>query len=93
MVLETRTFRLVEGADEAAFLAADRRVQAHLSANRAGFLRRTTARADNGEWLVVTIWQTGADAEANAGDHTVDAEFDALIDRAADETKQYETLD
>ena len=85
--METHTFRLADGADEAAFLVADRLVQETFSAYRNGFVRRTTARGADGEWMVVTLWATAADAE------TSDSlpEFDDLI--TGSEIRRYETLD
>ena len=64
MVVETLSFRLVPGADEEDFLAADRAVQTELIPNQPGFARRTTARGPDGEWLVVTIWWLPEHAEA-----------------------------
>ena len=52
MIIEHRTFRLAAGSDEAAFLAADRRVQTEVVPFQHGFIRRTTARNDDGRWLV-----------------------------------------
>jgi len=63
-VVETLTFRLVPGADEEDFLAADRAVQTELILNQAGFIRRTTARSADGEWAVVTLWGSPEQAEA-----------------------------
>ena len=65
-VIETMTFRLTAGADEAAFLAADYRVQTEFIPNLPGFVRRTTARGSEGDWLVVTLWRTEADADGAA---------------------------
>ena len=96
MIVEVDTFRLQADADEAAFLDADRRVQTEALPNRRGYLRRTTARGASGEWAVVTLWATTADAEAAsdalaASDAVRD--FDALVDRASRRTGRYETLD
>lgn len=63
-VVETLTFRLVAGADEDDFLAADRAVQTELIPNQPGFARRTVARSAEGEWVVVTLWSSPEDAEA-----------------------------
>ena len=42
-VIETMTFRLAPGADEQAFLDADRRVQTDFAYRQPGLMRRTTA--------------------------------------------------
>jgi heme-degrading monooxygenase HmoA len=65
VIVEITTFRLAEAAEEADFLATDRAVQAELSANHPGLIRRTTARSRDGDWAVVTLWGTDADAEAS----------------------------
>lgn len=64
MIVEVTTFRLRAGADEAAAVAADHEVQVRFANRRSGMVRRTTARADDGEWLVVTLWHGEEDAVA-----------------------------
>jgi hypothetical protein len=95
-VIETHTFRLAEGADMAEFLDADRQVQTELMLRKPTFLRRTTARADDGDWLVVVIWTSATDADtarAQLDDDPATAAFMALVDRPTLTTKRYETLD
>ena len=55
-----------------------------------GFVRRTTARGDDGEWMVLTFWGTEQDAEAGASASTA---LSGVIDPATLRTKRYETLD
>ena len=60
-VIETMTFRLVEGADESAFLLVDKRLQTEFAYQQPGLVRRTTARgvdAQAGEWVVIDLWAT-----------------------------------
>lgn len=95
-IIENVTFRLAAGADEADFLAADRAVQEDLVPNRPGFLRRTTARGADGEWLVVTLWRSEQDAEATLQeihDDPVHLRFMALVDQPSLTTRRYTTLD
>ena len=95
-MVETLTFHLVAGADEAAFLYADRRVQTEVVPHHPGFLRRTTARGDQGEWLVVVLWRQEADAEASlriAEEHDAQRGFMALVDPATVRSRRYKTLD
>lgn len=63
-MIENRTFRLVAGADEAAFVAADARFQTEVAYQQPGIARRTLAKGEDGEWLVVTHWWTVEQAEA-----------------------------
>jgi len=88
VLVEANTFRLAAGADEAAFLAADKRVQEAVSSLE-GFVRRTTARGADGEWLVLSFWWGSSYADAAP----VDDGFAALIDPSSVDRRRYETLD
>lgn len=88
-VIEMLRFRLTDGADEAAFLAADRRLQADFAYQQPGLLRRTTARGHDGSWLVIDLWRSEADADAcdrrwNA--EPTAAAFMSFVDRDSMET-------
>jgi hypothetical protein len=87
VIVETHTFRLADGVAEAAFLATDKEVQETYNADRKGFVRRTTARGSEGEWIVVVLWASRADADASA---PVPA-FDALV--VGSDVRRYESLD
>lgn len=94
--MELTTFRLREGVDETAFLAADAAVQA-FHHRQPGLLRRTTARdISSGEWLVLVLWASWphADAALRAGraDEAVQS-FDAMIDPASISVRRFDTLD
>jgi hypothetical protein len=94
MIVEITTFGLSAGADEAAFLEADARVQVEFFHRQPGMLSRTTARGPDGEWLVMTLWGAEADADASvgrAGDSEPARSFAALIESPA--TRRYRTLD
>jgi heme-degrading monooxygenase HmoA len=94
-IVETTTFRLHAGTDQAAFLALDRRVQTELIPNQPGFVRRTTAfRGD--DWVVVTLWGSEADAaafESVAAGDAIQAQFDALVEPGSLQRHRYDTLD
>jgi hypothetical protein len=83
VLLETTTFRLADGVDEAAFLAADEALQADLSPRR-GFVRRTTARGEAGQWLVLTMWWSAQVADAVPSD---------LVDPASVRRARFSTLE
>jgi hypothetical protein len=86
MTIETLTFRLADGVDEATFLDADRRAQTDVYYRSKGCLRRTTARSADGEWLVTVLWGS-PEGEATA------PELDALMDPSSVRRARYETLD
>lgn len=86
MLIEITTFRLADGADVDAFLAADAREQERMSGVR-GIVRRTTARSDDGAWAVITFWW-GTDYAQAPSD-----EFLAFVDDETLRTESYETLD
>jgi hypothetical protein len=95
-VVETVTFRLTAGTDEADFLAVDKRVQTDFAYQQPGMLRRTTARGADGEWIVIMLWRAAADAEAAAARAVTDAvtaRFAAMVDAASVQTRRYELLD
>jgi hypothetical protein len=95
-VIETMTFRLAAAADEAAFIEADKRLQTEFAYQQPGLARRTTARGDDGEWIVIDLWATAADADACAecweSDPVANA-FMELVDRSTVRTARYTTLD
>ena len=96
MIVETFTFHLKPDADEAAFLDADARVQTDFYYAQRGCVRRTTARAADGEWLVVVLWSTSSEADAAAGAARTDdatRAFGAFLDEGTIRTKRYTPLD
>ncbi len=98
-VIETMTFRLVDGADEAAFLAVDKRLQSEFAYQQPGLIRRTTARGQGeraGEWIVVDLWHTASAADDCAARWESDPlarEFAAFVDRATLDVRRYADLD
>lgn len=95
MVIEIATFRLVDDADEAAFITADERAQREFAYQQRGIVRRTTARGPAGEWLVLTMWDSAEDAQDAAmafGDHPATQDFRRLVDPASIATHRYSTL-
>ena len=95
-MIEITRFRLPPGADEAAFLAADRRVQEDFAYQQPGLLRRTTARGQDGGWIVIDLWRSAEDADACDAqwEHDpVTEQFMALLDRSSVTTERYHPLD
>ena len=92
MVLEITTFHLLADVDDETFLTADKAVQTEVFPNSSGYLRRTTAKADDGEWLVVVLWATDTDIDefnARIVSDPVQLAFDELINRSTIRTKRY----
>lgn len=94
MIIEHRVFRLAPGVTDDEFLAADRRVQTEVAVFAPGFVRRTTAKSDDGRWLVETLWDSEADADAalRAGDE-VSAAFASMIEPKSESVERFRTLD
>jgi len=91
-VIEILRFRLPPGADEAAFLAADRRVQDEFASRQPGLLSRTTARGEDGSWIVIDLWRSAADADACDARwerDPVPQAFMALLDRSTVTVERY----
>ena len=95
-MIETLRFQLRSSADEQGFLAADKRLQSAFAYQQPGLLRRTTARSDGSEWLVVSLWDSPASADAGdplrADDETC-REFVSFIDPATLRSDRYQELD
>jgi hypothetical protein len=95
-LIETTTFRLDAGSEESALLDADQRAQTEFFYLQPGLVRRTTARGSDGEWLVVVLWSSEAEADAaharSAGDGAMSA-FTALLDGSSVRTRRYRALD
>jgi hypothetical protein len=87
-VIDITTFRLAVGVDEDAFLAVDERVRTGDLYHRPEFARATTARADDGGWVVIVLW--------GAADDAIDlmtTELASVVDGASVERRRYTTLD
>jgi hypothetical protein len=96
VIIELMTFRLREGVAEADFLAADGRVQTEFAYHQSGMVRRTTARGQDGDWVVVDLWRSAADADACLdGWHRDPAPraFMALVDEGTVRVQRFQTLD
>ena len=93
------TFRLVDGADEAAFMAVDKRLQSDFAYQQPGLVRRTTARGSGdhaGEWIVIDLWRSAEDADVCAAKWDQDAlaqELMSFVDAASVEVRRYTDLD
>jgi hypothetical protein len=95
-MIEILTFRLADGADETAFLAADKEVQSDFAYQQPGLVRRTTARSSDGTWIVIDLWRAAADADATKarwGQDPVTAQFMSFIDAASVRTERYDERD
>ena len=87
MLIDITTFGLADGVEEGTFLAADERVRTGVLYRHAGLVRSTTARGDDGSWVVVTLWwEEGAGSVA-----LTDTEVGPLI--AEVDRRQYRTFD
>jgi len=95
-VIEILRFALRPGADEAAFFAADRRVQTDFAYLQPGLLRRTTARGADGGWVVIDLWRSAGEADAcdqRWGNDPAATEFMSYVDRSTVRTERFTTLD
>lgn len=93
-VVEVTAFTL--SGDEQAFRAADARMQTDFAYQQPGLLRRTTARGDDGQWLVLTLWSDEASADAcarNALDDPVARDFASYAAPNSTRTKRFTLLE
>lgn len=63
-VLEVETFTLTPGTDSVAFRALDEQMQEWCYVNRAGLARRTTARNNDGTYVVITLFGDASQADS-----------------------------
>jgi hypothetical protein len=94
-VIQITTFRLRGGVDEATFVAADSRYQQSFAYRQRGIRRRTLARGTDGEWVVITLWDSASDADAAAAAIDGDPEagaWHALVDAGSWAERRYESL-
>ena len=93
-VIETTTFRLADGVDDANFLEADEQARTGFLYHQAGIIRATTAREDDGEWILVVLWASYEDADAAAEVERVDPAMDRLTHMMVGaERRRYSTFD
>lgn len=64
-VLEVETFTLVAGIDALAFRALDEQMQEWCYVNRPGLARRTTGKADDGTYVVITLFGEASQADSS----------------------------
>ena len=64
-VLEVETFALTSGFDPVAFRNLDEQMQEWCYVNRPGLARRTTARNDDGTYVVITLFADASQADAS----------------------------
>lgn len=96
LVIELMKFRLAPGTSEEEFLRADRSLQQDFAYQQQGLMRRTTARGENGTWIVIDIWSTPDAAQACAAKwdrEPVTQRFMALLDRSSVQSERYMPLD
>ena len=93
-ILEVETFTLNPGTDALAFRALDEQMQEWCYLNRAGLARRTTARNDNGSYVVITLFgdATQADAAYYRSTDTVVAQWSASIVESSRSVAVYSLL-
>ena len=68
MLIVNATFRLVDGVSDEKFKEIDARFQEDFAYQQKGMLRRTTAKSEDGTWLVMTLWDS---AESSDGEKNI----------------------
>jgi hypothetical protein len=93
-VLEVETFTLVQECDAISFRALDEAMQEWCYLNRPGLARRTTARADDNSYVVITLFETAEQPQSKyytATDPVVVA-WSAAITESSRKTTVYSLL-
>ncbi len=96
MIVEILRFELSPGADESDFLQTDKRVQSEFAYQQPGLLRRTTAKGEDGRWVVIDLWRSEAEAdrcEQLWGKDPLTEQFERFMDPGSVNVERFETLD
>jgi len=93
-ILEVETFTLNPDIDAPAFRALDEQMQEWCYVNRPGLARRTTARNDDGSYIVITLFgdATQSDAKYYTNSDTVVASWSAAINESSRALAVYSLL-
>lgn len=89
----------MDGAQDASFLAVDKRLQSDFAYRQLGLVRRTLAHGTGdlvGEWLVIDLWRSAEDADNSAAlwdDDSIAEEFMSFVDMNTLEVRRYSDLD
>ena len=95
-MIEIMRFRLAASVPEEDFLMADRAVQEDFAYHQPGLMRRTTARDGDGNWIVIDVWRSEADADECAArwdDDPIVQRFMSLVDGSTTTSERYMQLD
>jgi len=66
VTVEWAPFRLAEGVDEAALLAASAALQSEFVSKQNGFIKRELVKANDNQWVDIVYWNSLEDAEQAA---------------------------
>jgi hypothetical protein len=93
-ILEVETFTLNPGVDAATFRALDEAMQEWCYLNRPGLARRTTARADDNTYVVITLFETAEQSQPKyyTAAHPVVVAWSAAIAESSRKTTVYSLL-
>ena len=93
-VLEVETFSLKPEIDALAFRALDEAMQEWCYVNRAGLARRTTARNEDGTYVVITLFGDAAQADSTyyTNAHEVVKTWSAAITESSRSVAVYSLL-
>jgi hypothetical protein len=93
-VLEVETFTLAAGVDAVVFRALDEQMQEWCYVSRPGLARRTTAHAENGTYVVITLFGEASQADSSYYKNTdaVVATWSAAITESSRSVAVYSLL-
>ncbi len=95
IVVEVTLFDLNEGVDPAVFQARDAEIEADFASLQPGFLKRMSGVDANGQYVVMVLWETLADADASIAAFGMDptvGDYFAMIDGSTFSAERYTTF-
>jgi len=94
-VIEVATFRLKAGTTVDEFVAINAAYQTEFAYQQPGLRRRTVAPGLDGEWLVLTVWDSKSDvhrAHEEAARSTVAHDFEAYVEPSSKSVAYFKEL-
>ena len=93
--VEVMSYKTTDGVDEKSLAKINKKVEAKVTAPKAGFVQRLTGSAEDGTQLVVIYWDNKANSDAALQpfmEHELSQKFMGMMDQSSIQMGRYQTL-
>lgn len=93
--VEVMTYKTTDGIDAKSLAKMNKKVEAKVTAPKAGFIQRITGNAEDGTQLVVIYWDNKANSDAALQpfmEHELSQKFMGMMDQSTIQMGRYQTL-